>query len=306
MASDLYRDLGVSRTASQDEIKRAYRKLAAQYHPDRNPGDKRAEERFKAINSANQVLSDEGKRRLYDEFGDISLREGFDPNAARGFSRGGRVGGVGLEDLFGGGGGGGGANFSDLFGEMFRGQRGRRPMKGQDIASEVSVDLASAISGTQVLVQLHGGNEIKVRIPPGAGNGDKVRVAGQGAPGQFGGPSGDLLMTVRVKPHPYFEREGLDLRLDLPLSPGEAYHGARVSVPTPQGDVSLKVPPGTQSGQLTRLRGKGVLRQNKTGDLYVRFLVRLPDSPSKRISKAIDDLELAMKAEKPVRAGIKL
>lgn len=304
MSTDLYRELGVARGASQDEIKKAYRKLAAKFHPDRNPDNAQAEARFKAINNAHQVLGDEGKRKLYDEFGDVSLREGFDSNAARGFGRrGGRpAGGGGLDDLFGGGG-----NFSDLFGDMFRGQgRGRRPTKGSDVVSEVSVDLATAIAGTQVLVQLQGSQDIKVRIPPGAGDGDKVRVAGHGAPGEGGGPPGDLLMTIRVKPHAHFERVGLDLRLDLPLTPGEAFNGAKVSIPTPEGEVTLKVPPGTQSGQLTRLRGKGVARQKKKGDLYVRFLIRLPDSGSKRIGAAIDDLELAMKTERPVRSGLQL
>lgn len=309
MSNDLYRELGVARGASQDEIKKAYRKLAAKYHPDLNPDDGQAEARFKAINGAHQVLGDESKRKLYDEFGDVSLREGFDGAAARGYGRGRGVGRGGLDDLFGGGGGGGfsGGNISDLFGDMFRGQgRGRRPTKGSDIVSEVSVDLSTAITGTQVLVQLQGSPDINVRIPPGAGDGDKVRVAGHGAPGAAGGPAGDLLMTIRVKPHPHFEREGLDLRLDLPISPGEAFRGARVSVPTPEGDVTLKVPAGTQSGQLTRLRGKGVARQNKKGDLYVRFLIRLPEGGSERVGEAIDALELALKDENPVRGGIAL
>jgi curved DNA-binding protein len=311
MATDLYKDLGVARSASQDEIKKAYRKLAAQFHPDRNPDSKSAEERFKAINRAHQVLGDAKKRALYDEFGDIALREGFDADAARAYTRarspfGGRSsgGGFNFEDILGGNG-----NIGDIFGEMFRGGQGRssrgRAVKGADIESEVSVDLSSAIRGTEVLVNLNGG-EIQVRIPPGAGDGDKVRVAGHGMPGQLGGPGGDLLITVRVQPHPHFERDGLDLKLDLPLTPGEAFDGAKVSVPTPHGEVALKVPKGTQSGQLTRLRGKGVERKGKVGDLYVRFLVRLPQEASKTVAKAIADLDEALMNEPPPRAGLRL
>ena len=310
MATDLYKDLGVARGATQDEIKKAYRKLAAQFHPDRNPNNKSAEERFKAVNRAHQVLGDAQKRALYDEFGEVALREGFDADAARAYSRarspfgGGRgSGGFSFEDILGNG------NIGDIFGEMFRGGTGRatrRTTKGMDLTSEVSIDLLSAIKGTQVLVSVHGTDGIQVRIPPGAGDGDKVRVAGHGMPGQMGGPHGDLLLTVRVQPHPFFERDGLDLKLDLPLTPGEAFDGAKVTVPTPDGDVQLKVPRNTQSGQVTRLRGKGVQRKDKVGDLYVRFLVKLPSTPSKAVAKAIADLDEALMREPPVRAGIKL
>jgi len=312
MATDLYKDLGVARGATQDEIKKAYRKLAAQFHPDRNPNNKGAEERFKAVNRAHQVLGDAQKRALYDEFGEIALREGFDAEAARAYTRarspfgGGARGGSGgfsFEDILGNG------NIGDIFGEMFRGGQGRatrRTSKGMDLTSEVSVDLLSAIKGTQVLVSVHGTDGIQVRIPPGAGDGDKVRVAGHGMPGQMGGTHGDLLLTVRVQPHPCFERDGLDLKLDLPLTPGEAFDGAKVNVPTPDGEVQLKVPRNTQSGQITRLRGKGVQRKDKVGDLYVRFLVKLPAVPSKAVAKAIADLDEALLKEPPLRAAIKL
>lgn len=310
MTTDLYKDLGVSRGASQDEIKKAYRKLASQYHPDRNPNNKGAEDRFKAINRAHQVLGDASKRALYDEFGEIALREGFDAEAARAYSRarsplGGRAGGGGFsfEDILGGNGG-----IGDIFGDMFRGgQRSpRRATKGTDVTSEVKIDLLSAIRGTQIMMSPAGSAEIQVRIPPGAGDGDKVRVAGHGLPGQMGGAAGDLIITVRVEHHPHFEREGLDLRLDLPLTPGEAFDGAKVTVPTPDGDVTLKVPKGTQSGQVTRLRGKGVQRKGKTGDMYVRFLVRLPQTESKAVTKAISELDAALTSEAPLRAGIRL
>src|SRR5262245_41992233 len=205
MANDLYADLGVPRGASQDEIKKAYRKLAAQFHPDRNPHDKSAEERFKAVNRAHQVLGDADKRALYDEFGEVALREGFDVEAARAYGRarsraGGRgasSGGFSFEDILGNG------NFGDLFGEMFRGgstRPGRRgTSQGGHVSSEVSVDLLSAIRGTQIVVNMPERGEIQVRIPPGAGDGDKVRVPGHGTPGSGGGAAGDLLITVRVK-----------------------------------------------------------------------------------------------------------
>jgi curved DNA-binding protein len=311
MATDLYKDLGVARGATQDEIKKAYRKLAAQFHPDRNPDNKGAEERFKAVNRAHQVLGDAQKRALYDEFGEVALREGFDVEAARAYSRarspfGGASrgsGGFSFEDILGNG------NIGDIFGEMFRGgnaRNTRRATKGMDLTSEVSVDLISAIKGTMVTVSVHGKDSIQVRIPPCAGDGDKVRVAGHGMPGHMGGASGDLLLTVRVQPHPFFERDGLDLKLDLPLTPGEAFDGAKVSVPTPDGEVQLKVPKGTQSGQVTRLRGKGVQRKDKVGDLYVRFLVRMPANATKAVAKAIAELDAELMREPALRAGIKL
>lgn len=306
MARDLYEELGVKRDASAEEIKKAYRALAAKLHPDKNPGNKGAEARFKAVNHANQVLSDPKKRKLYDEFGEDGLREGFDADAYRNYRRA-SAGGArfrrgqpqNLEDLFGAGaGGGGGAGFGDLFGDLFAGNgraRANAPSKGGDVASEVTVDFTAALEGAQLKLTLQdGGEEVTVRVPKGADNGDKVRVPGHGAPGRMGGPPGDLIIAIRVRPHPYFERDGLDLYLDLPISVGEAYGGAKVRVPTPEGHVTLSIPRHAQSGQVVRLKGKGVTRGSKHGDLYVRFLVRLPDSDSDEIKKAIDTLNQAM------------
>lgn len=314
MASDLYKELGVSKGASADEIKKVYKKLAGQLHPDRNQGDAKVEARFKAVNRAYQVLSDPEKRRLYDEFGDESLREGFNPAATRAYrnaaqaagqrrARGG--GGINFEDLGGGVPGG----FGDLLGELFSGGRGGRirnpnggpPPKGADITSEVSIDFASAIRGAELRLRVEdGGDEVTVRVPPGAGDGDKVRVPGHGAQGMGG--SGDLFITIRVKPHPFFERDGLDLHLNLPVTVAEAHRGAKVRVPTPDGPVTLSVPKHAQSGQELRLKGKGVKRGQKQGDLYVRFLVKLPAQDSEAIEQAVTTLEEAMSGD--VRGGI--
>ncbi|HEY3499347.1 MAG TPA: J domain-containing protein [Polyangiaceae bacterium] len=306
--ADFYKDLGVARDASADDIKKAYRKLASQLHPDKNPGDKKSEARFKVVNRAHQVLSDPEKRKLYDEFGEDALREGFDSQAARAYraaTRGGRVrsgGGPRLEDLFGAAQGGGG--FGDMLNDLFSGGGRRRgPMQGSDLQSEVTVDFVSAIRGAELRLRVQdGGEEVKVRIPPGAGNGDRVRVPGHGAPGGNGGPPGDLVLTIRVAAHPHFERDGLDLYLDLPISPGEAFRGAKVRVPTVDGSVTLSVPKHAQSGQVARLKGKGVKRQNQQGDLYVRFQIRLPEGDGAALEKAIQTLEDAMGGD--LRAGI--
>lgn len=315
VSTDLYKELGVSKSASADEIKKVYKKLAAKLHPDRNPGDEKVEARFKAVNHAYQVLSDPDKRRLYDEFGEESLREGFNPAAARAYrnaaqaagARRARGGGIDFEDLQGGiGGGFHGGGIGDLFGDLFSGARGARrgaPIKGADVASEVAIDFVSAIRGAELRLRLQdGGEEVTVRVPPGAGEGDKVRVPGHGAPSMAGGPPGDLVITVHVNPHPSFERDGLDLYLNLPITVAEAHRGAKVRVPTPDGAVTLSVPKHSQSGQEVRLKGKGVKRANKQGDLYVRFLVKLPAMDSEEIEQAVTTLENAMSGD--VRGGI--
>jgi len=189
----------------------------------------------------------------------------------------------------------------DLFGG--RGGRRRTKAKGADIASEVTVDFGAAISGTEVQVRLQDNAEpVKVRIPAGAGDGDKVRVPGHGAPGTLGGAPGDLLIAIRVRPHEHFERSGLDLYLDLPIGVAEAYRGGKVTVPTPAGNVTMKVPKLAQSGQVVRLKGRGVKRKNAQGDLYVRFLIRLPTTESADLDEAVEAFEQA--ADEDLRAGI--
>ncbi len=315
MAKDFYEELGVARGASADEIKKAYRKLAAKQHPDRHPGDKKVETRFKALNRAFQTLSDPDKRGLYDEFGEDALREGFNPQAARAYRRGASPSGAGgrsvrFEDMFTGEPSGGGPGLGDLFGDLFGGGRARggrsgAGLKGSDVASEVMIDFIEAIRGGERELRLqNGGAPVVVRIPPGAADGDRLRVAGHGAPGPFGGPAGDLVLAIQVRPHPFFERRGLDLHLDLPVTVGEAWKGAKVPLPTPEGMVTLTVPKRTQSGQLMRLKGKGVRRRTDVGDLYVRFLIRLPESDSKDLERAI--LELDRFAPSDPREGITL
>ena len=318
MAADFYKELGVARGASDDEIKKAYRKLAGQLHPDKNPDDKKAEARFKVVNRAYQTLSDKEKRGLYDEFGEEGLREGFNAGAARayrgaggapgGYRRRSSSGGVNIEDLFNNPGASEQApgGIGDLFGDLFSraGRRGSQPgMKGSDIASEVSVDFISALRGAELKLRLQdGGEEITVRVPPGAGDGDKVRIAGHGAPGAYGGPPGDLLLSIRVTKHPHFERSGLDLYLDLPITVGEAYRGAKVRVPTPDGPITLTVPKHAQSGQIARLKGRGVKRKTDVGDLYIRFQIKLPVSESDDLEEAVTKLESAMTGD--VRADV--
>lgn len=307
MAEDLYAVLGVPKNAEADAIKKAYRKLASQLHPDKNPGNKAAEARFKQATHAYEVLSDGKKRRVYDEFGEEGLREGFDPERVRAYrqwsSRQGRGGAadpggfqgqtVDLEELFGSGGGGGGG-FGDLFGDLMgRGRRPRGPTKGADLESEVTIDFASALHGATL--ELHpqgeGSNPVTVRIPAGAHDGSRVRIAGQGGPSPNGGPRGDLVLTLHVTPHPHFRRERDDLHLDLPITIPEAYHGAKVRVPTVEGSVSLKVPEHTQSGHVVRLRGKGVARKGRApGDLYVHFLVQIPKEGGSDVAKLVDAL----------------
>jgi curved DNA-binding protein len=297
MARDLYETLGVPKDASEDVIKKAFRKQAAKYHPDRNPGTEN-EDRFKELNSAHEVLGDKDKRALYDEFGAESLSQGFDPQRARAmrnFSRqrgaGGRGGSVSFQDLFGGA-GGGGVDLGDMFGDMFSGGRARqaRPRKAPDMEAEVAIDFVSALKGTTVQLAHESGEAVTVRIPAGVSDGGRLRIGGQGGKVP-GAQPGDLLLTVRVAPHAFFKREGDDLHLELPITVVEAYEGAKVRVPTADGEVALKVAPHTQSGQVARLRGKGVQRKGKPpGDLYVKFLIRLPVSEAPEVKSAIEAL----------------
>lgn len=305
MAEDFYAILGVPKSADADAIKKAYRKLARDLHPDKNPGNANAETRFKAVNRAYEALHDPKKRALYDEFGEEALREGFDPEKARAYRawqsqggagvRGGAAGGarqVNLEDLFGGGGVSfDGADFGDLFG---RGRR-RGPMKGQDLEQEITVEFETAVKGTTLQLRRPESVEtVQVRIPPGADDGSRVRIPGQGGPSPNGGPSGDLVLVIHVRPHAFFKREGDDLHIEVPINVSEAIKGTKVRVPTFDGPVSVKVPAGTQSGTVLRVRGKGVGRKGRPkGDLYIRFMVHVPplrNQQEPELLRAVDEL----------------
>jgi len=317
MAQDFYAVLGVPRDADAATIKKTYRKLARDLHPDKNEGDKAKEAKFKSVNQAYETLHDEKKRKLYDEFGEDAVREGFDAEKARAYKQwqaragngagGGYRGGSGavnLEDLFSGavpgGSAGGGDPFADLFGRQ---QRRRGPQKGRDHEQELTVDFVSAVRGTSLQLRNPSSPEpVTVRIPPGASEGSRVRIAGQGGESPNGGPSGDLILVIHVEPHALFTRDGDDLQLEVPIWVSEALRGSKVKVPTFDGDVMVKVPPGTSSGTKLRLRGKGVLRKGKEpGDLYVRFMVHVPkDAP-----QSVAD-ELATLETEDLRAALKI
>jgi len=351
---DYYNILGVGRSASRDEIRKAYRKLARKYHPDINPGNKEAEEKFKDISVAYEALSDPKKRKLYDEFGEAGLASGFDEEKARSYQQwrerssraAASTGSSGfsfnmddLGDLFGGQGG---------FGGFGRARSGSPtvPARGQDIESSMDVDFLDAVRGFQTAITLerpvecdtcHGNgvqpgskptkcpecngtgtksvvqgplqyrqtcprcmgsgqlpgeacktcggsgrvvraDTIRVNIPPGAEPGKMIRLRGKGEAGIRGGAAGDLLIRPRIRSHPLLTREGRDLSMDMPITVGEALRGATIEVPTPSGSVNVKIPPGAQSGQRLRVRGKGVPahRQTPAGDLYLRLMIRVP------------------------------
>lgn len=307
--TDFYATLGVARTASEDEIRKAYRNLARQHHPDVNPGKPEAEEKFKAVAAAYDVLSNKEKRALYDEFGSEGLRGGFDPAQARSYRRwadgrdAGRRATGREEDLpfdF---------DLSDLFAQA-RARQASFPVDGPDLAATVELDLASALRGTEVALSMPTGTPgdeaqtLRVRIPAGADDGDELRVRGKGAPGINGGAPGDLVIRTRVRPHDFFERHGLDLQLRLPITIGEAVRGGPVSVPTPSGPVQLKIPPRSQQGRKLRLKGKGVARGKDTGDLYVVLDVRLPEGDDPALANLLAETDRFYAAN--VREGVAL
>jgi DnaJ-class molecular chaperone len=285
VARDPYVELGVAKTASQDEIRRAFRKLAKQLHPDQNPDDKASEERFKRVSAAFDLLSDEEKRRKYDR-GELDAdgREtfrGFDPrqNGGGPGGFGGRFEGVDLDDIFemfGRGGAGPGAGAS--------GARGFNP-RGQDIRARVEITLEEAILGGPKRIGFSDGRTLDVTIPKGAVEGQTLRLRGQGAPGR-GGQNGDALIELVIRPHPLYRREGADLHMDLPVSVPDAVLGAKVQAPTPDGPVMVTVPKGSNSGSTLRLRGRGFTDgKGGRGDLLARLIVTLPDSPDEKLER---------------------
>ena len=320
---DFYKILGVSRDASPQELKKAYRQLAKELHPDRNPDDKEAEEGFKDVSAAYAVVSDADKRKLYDEFGEMGLREGFDPEAyqaatrgAGGFDGSGGFGGFDFGDIFGGGAPGGGRgghvefNLEDLFGGRgpSRGAYVRAPQRGADIQSEVTIDFREAVLGCMRELSLRsaeGERTLKVRVPAGVRNDGKIRLRGQGGLGAYGGRPGDLVMKVKVRKHPYFSMRGKQLHVRVPVTPLEAYAGAKVTVPTPEGSVQLSIPAGSQNGSKLRLRGKGIERKGKAqGDLIAHLEIILPEGHSEEVEQALETVQEAFEGDP--REGLQL
>ncbi|MBW1722623.1 MAG: molecular chaperone DnaJ [Deltaproteobacteria bacterium] len=376
MPRDFYKILGVPRDASPDQIKKAYRRLARKWHPDFNPGNKEAEQKFKDISAAYECLSNKEKRKIYDEFGEEGLQAGFDAEKAReykkwqDFQR--QQAGRSYQDF------GRYENAEDIFGDLFgftggqAGFRATQSSRGRDIEHHMTIDLISALKGfktelsmetlkpcptcngsgidpkaplttcpacggsgrlniaegpirfTQACPQCRGhgktgkpcprcggrgqvsGTErIKVTIPQGVKEGSKVRVAGKGEPGLNGGPPGDLYLIIHIKEHPLLRREGDDLYMDIPVTVREAVAGGTITLPTPDGEVRLKVPPGSQSGQLLKLRGKGAVnpKTKKRGDLLVKLIVKVPQSNAGEVLEAAEKMEKYYKEN--VRAGIR-
>jgi DnaJ-class molecular chaperone len=306
---DLYSVLGVPRDVDDDTLRTTYRKLARDLHPDMNPGDDSAEERFKEVTEAYAVLSDPEKRRNYDEFGDVSLQAGFDAEAARRAkaSFGGGRGHAGGPFGFGGGetpfdfGGTQGFDLDDLFSQF--GGGGRGPRAGGDLEAEIELDFFEAVRGSEKRLTLNrprpGGGlraeAVTVRIPPGVAEGGRIRLRGKGQEGTRGGPPGDLWATVRVRPHPFFRREGRDLHVEVPVTVSEATRGAQIEVPTLEGRATVTLPPGTDSGRRLRLVGKGVPdpRAGRPGNLYITIQIVVPKSLDATQEEALATLEEA-------------
>jgi molecular chaperone DnaJ len=287
---DYYELLGVKKTASEADIKKAYRELAKKYHPDKNKGNKEAENKFKEISEAYAVLSDKEKREQYDRLG----REAFGPGGANPFA------GFDFSEFMGGGGprgrrttrGRGNAttiDFTDIFGDLFGtggGGGGGRPgftPEPQELQAEVTIDFREAILGTTVTLSMNG-DPVRVKVPEGIGDGQKIRVRRGDTP---------IQITVRVRPHPVFERKGDDIHVELPITIGEAIRGGEVEVPTIHGPSRIRIPAGTQAGKTMRLTGKGVKKKTGAGDQYVRIQIVVPPAAP---AEAIDEIEAAYPA----------
>jgi DnaJ-class molecular chaperone len=298
---DPYKILGVPKTATEAEIKKAFRSLAKKHHPDKHAGDAAAKKKFQEISGAYDILGDKDKRAQFDAgaIGADGNPRGFDPRAG-GFRQGNPFGGGGGGSPFGGGNAGGfkfsfddepgqAAGFEDIFADLMGGRRSgartARAQKGEDFTAAVTISFEEAVNGGTRRVVLQNGEQIDVKIPAAVKDGQTIRVKGRGGAGRNGAPSGDILLTVSVAAHPFMTREGDNIRMDLPVTLKEAVLGGKVPVPTLTGTVSLSVPPGANTGTTLRLKGKGV---GGTGDLYVRLVVTLPDKPDESLKSFLE------------------
>ena len=296
---DPYTVLGVAKGAPAADIKKAYRRLAKQYHPDQSK-EAKAKDRFAEVGAAYEILGDEKKRAQFDR-GEIDAEGKPKFHGFEGFSGASPGRGGGFENFefnFGGGRGGRagaqGFDASDIFADLFgggasRGARsggfGQQPLRGEDVQAVVTVSLADSVHGTKARVSLPTGRDLEVSVPAGIEDAKQIRLKSQGQPGGRGGPAGDAIVTVRIARHPLFRVDGADLRLDLPITLYEAVLGAKVNVPTLEGQVELGVPAGTNGGRTLRLRGKGLMTAAKTrGDLLVVLRIVLPDNAAKELA----------------------
>lgn len=277
---DYYKILGVSKTATTEEIKKAYRKLAVKYHPDKNQGNKGAEEKFKEANEANDVLSDPEKRKKYDELGENwKYYQGGNPPPNRGPNAGRQQYHYSSDDDFEGG------NFSDffesIFGNRFGGKKG--PSKGEDYQTNVTITLEEAYTGTARLLEVNG-EKLQMKFKPGTSDGQNLRIKGKGGPGGKGGERGDIYVNVHVSPHTYFERKGDDLYCDVPVDLYTAILGGKTAVRTLKGTLQFTIPKETDTGKVLRLKGLGMPKYGKAddfGDLYAKVKLILPKNLTK-------------------------
>lgn len=299
MAEDYYNTLGVSRDASQGDIDKAYRDLARKLHPDLNPDDRKAKEKFQQVQNAYDVLKDPEKRQMYDRYG-----SGFE-HMQGGGPQGAGPQAAGFDDfaqMFGGG-GGGAHSFEDIFRQFAGGGAGpggrtrrARPQRGRDLQHEIQVSLKTAVEGGETEMRLQRGDgsteAITAKIPAGIEHGKKIRLRGKGEAGANGGPAGDILIRVMIKPDPNFQRIGNDLIVKTPVTLAEACLGAKVDVPTPRGKITLTVPPGSSSGTRLRAKGQGVKSPSgETGDLYAELKIVCPDDLDERSKELIREFD---------------
>jgi len=284
---DFYKVMGVSKDVSEAELKKKYRKLAREFHPDLHPGDAKAEARFKEINEAHDILSDKAKRAEYDQVRAMGSGPRF-TGGAGGQGAGFNGGGAGFEDvfanLFGGGGFGGG----------FGG-----PQRGGDLSTKTTLAFIDSIHGTSIKLNING-KDVTVNIPAGVSDGQKIKLRGKGQASPNGGPAGDLIIDIHVKPHPVFSRDGNNIRVTVPVTFHEAVAGATIQVPTLGGEpVKLKVSPGTPNGRVLRVKGRGVQGAKAVGDLLATVEIAVPAHVSDKAMKALAEFEALLPAQDP-------